>query len=262
MTKLQVKLKRANKPRLHEKIVRQIKEMISSGQLAPGDQLLPERQLAETLGVSRTALREALAKLASMGLIEVRPGEGAYIKEISLDFLVEPLATMLLKERESVKDLIEVRIILESKATLLASERATYPDIAGLTWHALRVVEDIQAGADASESDTDFHKSLAVASHNELLVNIMSMLSGLMREAYGPARRRMLSGPNASKYGEHHLGICKAIEAGWGNEAERIMKEHLELAKQETMEFFKGNHSVETVEKPPLTKIGGTNKLK
>jgi GntR family transcriptional repressor for pyruvate dehydrogenase complex len=163
---------------------------------------------------------------------------------MSLDVLVEPLAAVLLKERESVMDLIEVRVILESNAAALASKRATPPDIARLRWHACRVVEDIQADADASESDTDFHMSLAMASHNELLVNIMSMLSGLMREGYGPARKRMLSGPNASKYGEHHLRICEAIEAGQSKQAESAVMEHLELAKQDTMKFFKENRCV------------------
>jgi len=236
--KVEVQLKRDEEPRLHEQIVKHIREIISSGRLKPGDRLLPERQLAEVLKVSRTALREALAKLASMGFIEVKSKEGAYVKEISLNNLVEPLATTLLKEKESVSNLFEVRAILETKVVLLAAERATPQDIARIKWNAYQVMEDIKADADVSESDTEFHLSLAMATHNELLFKIMSMLSGLMREAYGPARRSMMKGPNASLYGENHLSICEVIEAGRGNEAERLMAEHIKLAKKETMEFF------------------------
>lgn len=223
---------------LHDQIVKRIKEMIDSGQLAPGDRLLPERQLAEALGVSRTALREALAKMASMGFIEVRPKEGAYIKKISLDTLAEPLAAILLNEREYVSNLFEVRAILETKIVLLAAERAEPQDIALIKSNAYRVIKDIQVGGDSNESDTEFHLSLAKASHNELLHNIMSMLSGLMRETYGPARRSLLNNSDASLYGDVHLMICEAIENRRGEEAERLMKEHLELAKTKTMDFY------------------------
>ena len=96
----------------------------------------------------------------------------------------------------------------------------------------------MKAGADVSESDTEFHLSLAMVTHNELLFSVMSMLSGLMREAYGPARRSIMKGPNASLYGQTHLSICEAIEAGRGDEAERLMVEHIKLAKKETMQFF------------------------
>ena len=232
----EIQLKRDNKPSLREKIVRRIVEMITSGRLTPGDRLLSERQLAEILGVSRTAIREALAKLASMGIIEVRPGEGAYVKEFSLDALVEPLATALLGEREAVEQLIEVREILETKIVVLATEKATNQDISLLKWHAFRVVEDINAGSDASETDTAFHLSLAAATHNKILANIMSMLSGLMKETYGPAREKMLRGPSAKLYGEHHLRICEAIEARKSKEAEQIMLEHLQLARREARE--------------------------
>lgn len=233
----EIQLKRKKKPSLREEIVRQISEMISSGRLTPGDQLLSERQLVEILGVSRTAIREALAKLASMGIIEVRPGEGTYVKEFSLDALVEPLATALLGEREAVEQLIEVRSILESKIVVLATERATKEDIARLKWHALRVIEAANAEPEASVTDTEFHLSLADATHNKLLVNTMSMLSGLMKETYDPARKKMLRGPNAKLFGEQHLRICEAIESRRGKEAEQIMLEHLELVRQELNEY-------------------------
>jgi GntR family transcriptional repressor for pyruvate dehydrogenase complex len=234
--KQEIDLRRDKKPSLREEIVRQVSEMITNGRLIPGDRLLSERQLAEILGVSRTAIRESLAKLASMGIIEVKPGEGAYVKQFSLAALVEPLATALLGEREAVEQLLEVRSILESKAVLLASKRANSQDIARLKWHALRVIEDINGGSEASETDTEFHLTLAVATHNKLLVNIMSMLSGLMRETYNPARKKILSGPNAKLYGEHHLRICEAIAARRGKEAEQLMLEHLELARREALE--------------------------
>src|ERR1051326_3600983 len=86
--------------RIYEEIVRQIKTMISEGRLKSGDQLPPERDLAEKFVVSRTSVREALRALESVGLIEIRPGEGAFVKEVSVEALVEPLALVL--DRKSV----------------------------------------------------------------------------------------------------------------------------------------------------------------
>ncbi|MCZ7664721.1 MAG: GntR family transcriptional regulator [Thermoleophilia bacterium] len=106
-------LVRKRKARLYESIVEQIEALIREKTLAPGDQLLPERQLAEQLGVSRAAVREALTALAARGLIEITPGGGAYVREARIESLIDPLATVMLKERDNVFDLLEARRILE-----------------------------------------------------------------------------------------------------------------------------------------------------
>src|SRR5437773_8054561 len=93
--------------RIYEEIVRQIKGMIAEGRLKSGDQLPPERDLAEKFLVSRTSVREALRALESVGLIEIRPGEGTFVREISVDALVEPLALVLLPQRALTEDLLE-----------------------------------------------------------------------------------------------------------------------------------------------------------
>lgn len=231
-------LKRDKKLRIHETIVKQVRELIYAGHLAPGDQLLPERQLAEALGVSRTAVREALTALASMGLVEVRPGGGAFVREANLDVLIEPLAAVLARERESVKHLMEVRRILEGEVAALAAERATPQDVARIRRDARDVDKDVSSGTDASESDTSFHLGLAEATHNPLLAGVMSMLSGLLREGYGPIRRHLLSGPSARRYVEQHWQICDAVSGRRSDDARRAMLSHLELAESEGSLFL------------------------
>ena len=71
--------------RIYEEIVRQVKAMIAEGRLKGGDRLPPERDLAEKFVVSRTSVREALRALESLGLVEIRPGEGTFIREMSVD---------------------------------------------------------------------------------------------------------------------------------------------------------------------------------
>src|SRR5438046_9612667 len=95
--------------RIYQEIVRQVKAMIAEGRLKSGDQLPPERDLAEKFVVSRTSVREALRALESLGLIEIRPGEGTFVREVSIDALVEPLALLLPSHREAIVELLDAR---------------------------------------------------------------------------------------------------------------------------------------------------------
>src|SRR5438477_1312115 len=115
--------------RIYEEIVRQIKAMIAEGRLKSGDQLPPERDLAEKFLVSRTSVREALRALESVGLIEIRPGEGTFVKEVSVEALVEPLALVLLSQREMIGDLFEARRMLEPVIAGLAARRASREEV-------------------------------------------------------------------------------------------------------------------------------------
>ena len=85
--------------KIYEKIVDQIRSMVSSGMLKPGDKLPAERVLAESLNVSRASVREALSALQLMGLVEIKPGEGTFIKQMDIDSIIQPLAMLLLMER-------------------------------------------------------------------------------------------------------------------------------------------------------------------
>src|SRR5205085_11974073 len=115
--------------RIYEEIVRQIKTMIAEGRLKSGDQLPPERDLAEKFLVSRTSVREALRVLESVGLIEIRPGEGTFVREVSVDALVEPLALVLLSQREMIGELFEARRLLEPTIAGLAARRAAREEV-------------------------------------------------------------------------------------------------------------------------------------
>jgi len=111
--------------RIYEEIVRQVKQMIAEGRLKSGDQLPPERDLAEKFVVSRTSVREALRALESLGLVEIRPGEGTFIREVSVEALIEPLALVMASQRGAIAELFEARRLLEPAIAALAAGRAT-----------------------------------------------------------------------------------------------------------------------------------------
>jgi GntR family transcriptional repressor for pyruvate dehydrogenase complex len=113
---------------LHVQVVERIQQLIKNGELAPGDQLLPERELAEKLGVSRTSIRKAIAKLEGMGIIAVTPRDGAYVRRQSLEGAVEPLAQILFQEREKVAHQFEVRQMIETQAARWAALRREEAD--------------------------------------------------------------------------------------------------------------------------------------
>lgn len=224
-------LKRPARRPVYAKIVETIQELVRSGELAPGDQLLPERQLAEKLGVSRSSVRAALAILAGMGVIEISPRDGAYVRKREWADAVGPLAQVMFQERMNVYHLLEVRQIVETQAVRLAAQRADATDVERLRELSRRVAEDIRLRREADESDTKFHLGLVEAAKNPLLLEVMEALVIPMTELYGPTRRRMLSDPAvAPRFAEEHERIIDAIEAGDADAASRIVEQHIQRA--------------------------------
>lgn len=227
-----MEIKREKRTRLYRDIVKQIRQLIQDGSLAPGDQLLPERQLAEKLGVSRSAVREALTALDSMGFIDITPGGGAYIKKISMENMIEPLAGIMLKEKENVFDLLEARKILEVEIVKLAAERANKTDLYQIREAAIEMYNDVSNNRDADDSDITFHLSIAKASQNTVLYDIMTMLSGLMKESYGPSRKELIRGP-INTWCDQNFEIYEAIKNKNPGLASELITKHLQLAESE-----------------------------
>src|SRR6059036_4083563 len=132
--------------RIYQEIVRQVKAMIAEGRLKSGDQLPPERDLAEKFVVSRTSVREALRALESLGLIEIRPGEGTFIREVSVEALIEPLALVMASQRGAIAELFEARRLLEPAIAALAAGRATPEELSEMERILEEQAKEIAAG--------------------------------------------------------------------------------------------------------------------
>jgi GntR family transcriptional repressor for pyruvate dehydrogenase complex len=210
--------------RIYEEIVRQIKSMIGEGRLKSGDQLPPERDLAEKFLVSRTSVREALRALESVGLIEIRPGEGTFVREVSVDALVEPLALVLLSQREMIGELFEARRVLEPTIAGLAARRATRDEVQEMERILDAQAREIAAGNTGLAQDAAFHAAIGTAAHNRAITRIvhavMDLLAQSREEAIGTPGR-----PTRSH--EDHRRILDAIRKGDALGAERAMLDHL-----------------------------------
>lgn len=191
--------------------------------LAPGDKLPPERELCATLQVSRATLREALRALEYRGLIERRPGRGTVVRRppepaLALDFT--PFAD---PGPDELAQVAELRRLVEPHVAALAAQRATDLDLAQLD----DILRESHAGLTAEESlrlDVEFHRRLAVATGNPLLVGVCEAMNNLVHEV---RLRSHLAREGRRNSIEGHQRLYAALAAGDPESARLAMHAHL-----------------------------------
>jgi GntR family transcriptional repressor for pyruvate dehydrogenase complex len=215
------------KTRLYEEIIDQFRELILKGELKPGDKLPPERDLALQLNVSRTAIREALRSLESMGFIESRVGGGTFIKEVTLDNVIKPFSGILSQDKKLMMELIEVRILLEGEIAKLAAQRINDEKIEMIDQSIRLMEKEILRKGIGIGGDNSFHNSLAIAAENTAMSKILSMCGDLL----SGTREATLKIPGQPlKSIKDHKEIFEAVKSGDGEEAKKRMQTHLRKA--------------------------------
>ncbi|ADL13303.1 FadR/GntR family transcriptional regulator [Acetohalobium arabaticum] len=226
--------------RIYQQIIEQIRELITDGTLEPGDKLMSERAMAEELDVSRASIREAFSVLEMLGLIESRPGEGTFIKEMKEDKVVEPLALILAGDTDNVFELIEVRKILEVESAALATKRATEEDIERIGEVIQDMEQDVKEGRLGDQADVKFHIAIVKATHNQMFTKVMYTISDLLIQAIGQSRQKLFTveGNNEMLY-KQHKKIYENIAAKKPQLARESMYNHLETTKNELEKLMK-----------------------
>src|SRR5438445_6392654 len=148
------------KVRRYEQVADQIRRLISNGTLKTGDLLPPERELAVRLGVGRSSVRDAVRTLEVMGILEPRQGHGTVVRDLSADSLVVPLASVLVRKRELVAELLDVRRILEPALAARAAKNATVEEVMELEDILRRQAEKMKRGESTVEEDSEFHYTI------------------------------------------------------------------------------------------------------
>lgn len=161
-----------------DEAIEKIKQMIISGELRPGDRLPKEVELAAALGLSRNSLREAVRALSLVRILDVRQGDGTYVTSLEPRMLLEGLSFIVdLHHDSTVLEFFEVRRILEPAATAMAATRIAAAEVTDLREH----LGKITAGSSVEElvaNDIEFHRRIAEASGNSVLVSLLNSLSG------------------------------------------------------------------------------------
>ncbi|MTW85988.1 FCD domain-containing protein [Virgibacillus dakarensis] len=214
--------------KIYEEVSDSLIELLKTGQLHPGDKLNPVEQLAKDYDVSRSAIREALSGLRAMGLVEMRQGEGTYITQFDASQFSLPVATALLMKRDDIKDLSEVRKILEVGSVSSAAINHREEDLFPMR-EALQAMKDAKGKGELGEkADLDFHLAIANATHNQMLISLMSSVSDIMVESMRETRRLILYSEERSiQLFKEHQRIFDAIEAGHADDAQKAMLDHL-----------------------------------
>jgi GntR family transcriptional repressor for pyruvate dehydrogenase complex len=213
------------KSKVYEKVAEQIQRLIRDGLLKPGDMLPPERELAETFQVSRSSLRDALRALELMGMVEARQGEGTVVRKPSAEAVASPLTAVLLQQREFVSELLELRGMIEPTLAARAATRAAAEDLAQLEEILRRQKEKVDRGELAIEEDSEFHYTIARASNNKVVLQVVDVFMDLLRES---RKQSLQVEGRLQKSLVSHQQILRAIAGHDAAGAENAMRRHIQ----------------------------------
>jgi len=222
---------------VYHRVVDEIKTRIFEGRLKPGDRLPAERELAEMLGVSRTSVREALKMLAAEGLVKIKHGQGAFITEQDPDAYLQQFAKRIFVSPKVIRDLFEIRKVLEPVATMWVAERAGEEEIRRLAYLIQETKDklgELKSGRLPllAGHDSQFHYDLARATGNSVLVRIVESLLDLLADS----RSRALSIPGRGEASLlEHEAIVEALLQRDAKAAAAAMLTHLENVEQQVV---------------------------
>jgi DNA-binding FadR family transcriptional regulator len=212
-------------------VERELERRIRKGPLKPGDRLPTEQGLIDDLGVSRTVVREAVARLQARGMVEVRHGAGVFVakpdKSTSVNRVVADLSQVA-----TVLDVLEIRLAVEVEAAALAAARRTPSQEMRIREAFQAIGAAIKRGEQATEADFAFHRAIAEATNNRIFVEF---LQGLGQRSIPRAQVRAARRPDAAylqKVQQEHAAVLEAIAAGAPDKARDAMRRHLQESQK------------------------------
>ncbi len=230
-----VTLKPIKPKRISDQVFEQIRELIFRGQLKPGEQLIPERELASALEVSRTTVRDAINKLVVMGLLEQKQGQGTFVREPD-DRRQSSIAAAMGLLDATVEDLQEVRMGLECNAAALAAQRAVERDLHFLEKSLDEMQKEVESSRLGTQADLAFHMAISYATKNPVQIQIMKrfydfLFSGIKTNLLALYREPQ----NVERILAQHRSIFDAIKAHDSKRAYDAMEAHITFV----MNFFR-----------------------
>ncbi|HQJ23483.1 MAG TPA: FadR/GntR family transcriptional regulator, partial [Rectinema sp.] len=197
----------SSKKQRSQEVASHIKELIRDEKLKPGEKLPNELELCSLFSVSRPTIREAVKILISQGIIEIRRGKGTYVTEVpgiaqdplGLDFITTPNLRL---------DIIEARLLIEPGAARLAAQKADSNDIAKIAASVKAMEEVVYRHKVEINAELDFHRSIAEATRNPVIMRIIPIIMESIEKTYQDAPRT--SEDHRHAFEEHKL-IYKAI---------------------------------------------------
>jgi len=215
-----------------------IRDLIGEGQMAPGERLPPEQELASMLGISRSSLREAVKALSQAKVLDVRRGDGTYVTSLEPELLLSGMSFVVdLMQDSTLVEVFEVRKLLEPAATALAAQRITDDQVASLR-ESLATMRSAHDPEELVLSDIQFHSQITAATGNSSLCSILAAIS--TRALRARIWRASLSGVKTMTLAQHSLildaladrdsVLARSAATIHVSESERWLKEYLQIS--------------------------------
>jgi len=237
----------------HGNTMDRLGEAIVAGRYAPGGSIPPEPTLCDDLGVSRTVVREAVKSLVAKGLLVTGPKVGTRVQPSEgwnwFDPDVVAWQSKAGLTRDFLRDLQELRRIVEPAAVRLAAERATAADIAEIETAYAGMKDAIENGGDYVASDLRFHQGLLRACHNRMVVQMSKALGALLRTSFEISTSRP-DGPFQSL--PLHRAVLDAVIARSASKAERAILVLIDGARDDIEEVLASRRKLPSLALPPL----------
>jgi GntR family transcriptional repressor for pyruvate dehydrogenase complex len=211
------------KARLHDSISQQLKRLIEEGKLAPGDRLPAERELAERFKVSRNSVRDALRTLEARGLIEIRQGDGTYVRDVKPANLFSGLLDVLVEQKENIRTMLQARRAIEPGIAYFAALNGRPDDLRNLEAILARHEDKARQADPGVDEDALFHAAIARMTGNPILISIMDLIN----QQSVTTRDIVLKYDNSAiRHG--HRAVLDALRANDAEGARRAMAQHID----------------------------------
>ena len=237
--------------RVSDEIAHQIRQVIFSGKLKPGDKMPTERELVEQFHSSRASVREAVRSLEHLGLIKIKRGAGGgtYVSESNHRPVAESFRVRMQLNKGTVDHLTEARILLEPAVCRLAAKHADAQDLDRLKKYVEEQEALVREGREVASYDLKFHRLLFQAAHNPILELTTVAVIDLLTSALEQAHVRGNLTPHVVNF---HRAIYNALSKRDGDRAARLMNDHVaDIQKRLRPVLIKGRGAEALVTIPP-----------
>lgn len=210
-----------------------LRDRLLEGSIQSGDRLIPERELAAQLGVSRPIVREALRALSMMGVVEIRERVGTVVRKPDVSVLGDFFAFSMAQQADIVDDVMQARIAIEVQAARLACRHATTSDLERIAAAVDQIEATVNDSEEGSRADFEFHSALVRASRSETLTQLYAAMSTLLLRSHHERRDVVGGDPAVKQYlVEDHARIFQALIARDEDRADQVLRKHFRIGDE------------------------------
>ncbi len=214
-----------------ELILQQLRHLLTSGALRPGDRLPAERDLARQFGVGRSHVRDALRRLEFYGILQTLPQSGTVVARLGVAALNNLIGNVLALDRDDIAALLETRVILEVETARLAADRASAAQRRTIVQAQQTFRAKALAGDPALHEDLALHLAIADAARNAVLASLVGLIAPDIMRHHG--HQKMCDPTRLISVVDEHQAICDAIVARDPARAAAAMDNHARMARDQ-----------------------------